>query len=129
MQDETGLATKHQSTVVRHLASNCTLRSAARLAVVCAIGLCLFDVASARANEREFGEYLSSQCVTCHQRSGKARGIPSIIGWDRESFIAIMNAYKRKERDNKVMQTIAGSLSDADISALAAYFGSLKPNQ
>lgn len=84
-------------------------------------------IAPAGASDRELGEYLSSQCTTCHQKSGKAKGIPSIIGWDRESFVAIMNAYKKKERENKVMQSIAASLSDEDISALATYFGSLKP--
>ncbi len=81
------------------------------------------------SGDKELGEYLSSQCTTCHQVSGKANGIPSIVGWDADSFVAVMNAYKKKERDNKVMQTIAGTLSPDDIAALAAYFGSLKPKQ
>lgn len=81
------------------------------------------------SGDKELGEYLSSQCTTCHQVSGKANGIPSIVGWDTDSFVAVMNAYKKKERDNKVMQTIAGTLSPEDIAALAAYFGSLKPKQ
>ena len=38
-----------------------------------------------------------------------------------------MNEYRRKTRDNQVMQTIAGKLSDEDLAALAAYFGGLKP--
>ena len=79
------------------------------------------------AGDKELGEYLSSQCTTCHQKSGRDRGIPPIVGWDVESFIAVMNSYKKKERENKVMQTIAGALSDEDIAGLAAYFATIEP--
>jgi cytochrome c553 len=74
------------------------------------------------------GEYLSGECVTCHQLSGKAVGaIPPIVGVDAESFVALMNAYRKKERENLVMQTIAAKFSDEEIAALAAYFESVKP--
>ena len=79
------------------------------------------------AGNKAFGEYLSSECVTCHQVSGRYEGIPPIVGWPEESFIAIMKQYRTKERANPVMQTIAGKLSEEEIAALAAYFGSLKP--
>jgi len=75
--------------------------------------------------ERALGEYLSAECVTCHQISGDYQGIPSIIGWPRESFIEIMNEYGDKTRSNPVMQTIASRLSVEEIAALAGYFGSL----
>lgn len=75
--------------------------------------------------DKAFGEYLSTECVTCHQISGKYDGIPPIIGWPDESFVEIMKEYRTKERTNAVMQTIAGRLSDDEIAALAAYFGSL----
>jgi cytochrome c553 len=77
--------------------------------------------------DRAFGEYLSSECVTCHQPSGRYDGIPSIVGWPEESFVGIMNEYRHKKRPNAVMQTITGRLSDDEVAALAAYFGSLKP--
>ena len=79
-----------------------------------------------RAGDLELGEYLSSQCTTCHQRSGKSNGIPPIVGWDAQSFVAVMQSYKDKERENKVMRNIAGSLSAEEIAALAAYFATLK---
>lgn len=37
-----------------------------------------------------------------------------------------MMAYKRKDKTNTIMQAIAQSLSDEEISALAAFFGSLE---
>jgi cytochrome c len=91
----------------------------------------LFCIASptnrAGASDIELGEYLSSQCTTCHQLSGKTKGIPSIVGWDAESFIAVLRSYKLKERENQAMQNIAGTLSDDDMAALAAYFATIKP--
>jgi cytochrome c553 len=38
-----------------------------------------------------------------------------------------MGEYRAKRRYNAIMQTIAARLSDEEIAALAAYFGSLKP--
>jgi cytochrome c len=93
------------------------------------ITLSLAATVPAAAQDVAYGEYLSSQCTTCHQLSGKDNGIPSIIGWDAESFVAVMGSYKRKERENKAMQTIAASMGDEEISALAAYFATLKPKQ
>lgn len=77
--------------------------------------------------DRELGEYISTQCVTCHQVSGQYKGIPAIVGWPEESFVAIMDEYRHKKRSNAVMQTIASGLTDDEVSALAAYFGSLTP--
>ncbi len=78
--------------------------------------------------DRALGEYLGAECVTCHQLSGKAVGaIPPIVGVDAESFTALMNTYRKKERENQVMQTIAAKFSDEEIAALAVYFESIKP--
>lgn len=70
----------------------------------------------------EYGEYLASECMTCHQADGSNRGIPSITGWPVQSFVTVMHAYKNKSRDNEVMQTIAGALGDEEIAGLAAWF-------
>jgi cytochrome c len=78
------------------------------------------------SGDRALGQYLSSECVTCHQASGRFDGIPPIIGFAEEHFIQIMHEYKDKHRANPVMQTIAGRLSADEIAALAAYFSSLK---
>ena len=75
-----------------------------------------------------YGEYLAGECVTCHQKSGVSRGIPSIAGIDGQTFVSIMAAYRKKELDNKVMQMVAGRLDDEQIVSLAAYFSKLPPN-
>lgn len=74
----------------------------------------------------EYGEYLSSECKTCHQSDGSSEGIPSITQWPEDDFVVAMHAYKRKIRPHPVMQMMAGRLSDEEIAALAAYFHTLK---
>ena len=76
--------------------------------------------------DKAYGEYLSSECLTCHQRSGANEGIPGIVGWPIEDFVIAMHAYKRQIRPHPVMQMMAGRLSDEEIAALAAYFEGLE---
>jgi cytochrome c len=72
--------------------------------------------------DREYGEYLASECLGCHQATGADKGIPSITGWPRRDFVTAMHAYKNRHRPHPVMRMIAGNLSDEEIAALAAYF-------
>jgi cytochrome c553 len=73
------------------------------------------------------GEYLSAECVTCHQLSGGVTGgIPAIVGLPEKTFVEALNAYKTGERDNPVMRNIAARLSQDDMAALAAYFAARK---
>lgn len=80
----------------------------------------------ALVGDPDFGEYLSTECTTCHQTDGDYDGIPAIIGWPTEDFVIAMHAYKQKQRDHPVMQMMAGRLSDEEIAALAAYFAGLE---
>lgn len=75
--------------------------------------------------DRDYGQYLSAECATCHQRDGSDRGIPSITHWPVEDFVAAMHAYKVKLRPHPVMQMMAGRLSNEEIAALAAYFATI----
>lgn len=43
--------------------------------------------------DSEYGEYLSSECKTCHQQDGSDQGIPSIALWPEEDFVVAMHAY------------------------------------
>ncbi len=70
----------------------------------------------------EYGEYLSSECVSCHQIDGADTGIPSITNWPIEDFVIAMHAYKDEKRIHPVMQMMAGRLSAEEIAGLAAYF-------
>ncbi len=76
--------------------------------------------------DSEYGEYLSGDCTACHQVDGSYNGIPSITGWDEESFVWVMHEYKEKYRTHPVMQMMAGRLANDEIAALAAYFATLE---
>ena len=96
-----------------------------RTATVAISYVCLMGSAFAEGDP-EYGQYLSSECVTCHQ-SAVTGTIPALAGMNADGFIALMKLYRSKQLDNPTMQTVAMRLSDEDIAALAAYFSALKP--
>lgn len=73
-----------------------------------------------------YGEYLSGECVTCHQRDGDDAGIPSITNWPAEDFVLALHAYKNGLRPHPVMEMMAKRLSNEEIAALAAYFETIE---
>ena len=75
--------------------------------------------------DKEYGQHLAGECVTCH-KANSDKAIPSINGYDKEVFVTVMLAYKKKEMENPVMQMIAGRLDNEQIASLALYFNSLK---
>ena len=89
--------------------------------------LVLADAHLLEGADMAYGEYLSSECATCHKVGGNSTNIPSINGIDAEAFAAIMHGYRNRELDNPTMQTIAARLSDEEIASLAVYFSTLKP--
>lgn len=93
-----------------------------------ALGLPLACAPAKAAGDRVLGEYLSAECTSCHQTSGRqVGGIPAIVGQPAAQFVALMNAYRERQRDNQVMQAVAARLSGEEIAALAAYYETLKP--
>lgn len=77
-------------------------------------------------NQLEYGKHLSSECTTCHKLDGSGgQQIPPITGWTPSEFVSIMTLYKNGLRVNPAMESVAKSLDDEQMQALAAYFGSL----
>ena len=77
-----------------------------------------------------YGRHLASECTSCHRIDGTDNGIPSITGWPMRNFVETMDFYKAGARPNPVMVSVAQSLDEAQMKALASYFGSLpKPGR
>jgi len=77
-----------------------------------------------------YGRHLASECTTCHRIDGMDNGIPSITGWDISEFVQTIGFYKSGARNNQVMESVAQTLDDDQVKALAAYYASLpKPNR
>ena len=72
-----------------------------------------------------YGEHLSQECTSCHRRDGADTGIPPLPGMTVEDFVATMGFYQSGARDNAAMVSVAKSLDEAQIKALAAYFATL----
>jgi len=90
--------------------------------MMAAAALAAAYVAPATAADVELGRYLSSECMTCHGKAREGGAIPNIFGLAEAHFVEVVKAYRDRRLDNRVMQTIAGRLSDDEITALAAYF-------
>ncbi len=83
-------------------------------------------LSGAEADElKDYGEYLSGECTSCHKLDGSGDGIPSIVGWEPDLFIVTMKLFKSGERENPAMVSVARSLDDEQLKALAHFFGSL----
>ena len=76
---------------------------------------------------KDYGEYLSGECTSCHLIDGTDNGIPPIVGWDPDAFTAVLQSYKSGDRENPAMVSVAKSLDDEQMKALATYFGSILP--
>ena len=73
----------------------------------------------------DYGEYLSSECTTCHHLAGLDEGIPSITGWPIESFVWALHSYKSGARKHPIMEMITQRLSNEEIASLAIFFESI----
>jgi cytochrome c553 len=102
---------------------------AARLKGAALLGLCLSHAGSLGAAEdgkvKAYGKHLAQECTGCHRIDGIDNGIPSIVGWDADVFIATLKFYQSGARANPVMVSVANSLNDKQLEALATYFASL----
>jgi cytochrome c553 len=77
------------------------------------------------AKQLAYGQHLSQECTGCHRIDGIDNGIPSIVGWSPDAFTQTLGFYQTGKRTNPVMISVATSLNDKQVEALAAYFGSL----
>jgi cytochrome c553 len=90
------------------------------------VGLSTFALASAEdAKQIAYGKHLSQECTGCHRLDGADNGIPSIIGWPAELLVETLKFYQTGARSNPVMVSVATSLNEKQVAALATYFATL----
>lgn len=72
------------------------------------------------------GKDKATVCLGCHTTSGEGNGeFPRLAGQHPDYLAKQLADYKSGVRKNDAMKAIAGNLSEDDIKALAAFFGSL----
>jgi cytochrome subunit of sulfide dehydrogenase len=91
--------------------------------LILAAGLLALNAGAAVAADNERGAELAAMCASCHRLDGRDRGIPSIIGMDKQAFIEAMAGFKSGARSSSIMHAVALQLSDAEVARLAGYLG------
>jgi len=86
--------------------------------------------ADAGKGDPKVGRALVYTCGGCHGVTGYENAypnyhVPRIAGQNNDYVIAALNAYKKGERAHPTMRAQGESLSDQDISNIAAYLSSL----
>lgn len=72
------------------------------------------------------GAAVAQTCVTCHGPDGRSQGaIPSLTSLTSADMLAALQAFRAATRKSTVMHRIARGLSEADMTAVAAYFATL----
>src|SRR5262245_33223152 len=79
--------------------------------------------AKADARTLAYGRHLARECASCHRLDGTDDGIPAIVGWPADKLAATLKLYQTAQRPNPVMVSVARSLNEGQIDALAAYLG------
>ncbi len=71
-----------------------------------------------------FANNIALPCYGCHisNNNKSNNSIPMIEGIDKKYFITAFNEYKKKVRDNYLMQIISQGYSESEIESLADYF-------
>jgi cytochrome c553 len=94
--------------------------------------LAVLAAASGAAEEsgslQVYGRHLAQECRACHDADagqGKESGIPAIAGKPAAELTDLLHAFREGRRTNPVMVSVARSLDERQIAALAAYFASL----
>lgn len=88
----------------------------------------LLASASVMAGDAAAGKEKSGLCAGCHGADGISFSpeIPNLAG-QKEVYVGkAIRDYKSGARKNPMMSAMVGSLSDADIDDLAAFFASIK---
>lgn len=85
----------------------------------------LASCSGASAGDPAAGEQKATVCQSCHGPSGNKSitpDIPVLAGQHRDYLAHALRAYRSGDRQQAVMSTFAGQLSDEDILDLAAYY-------
>lgn len=81
----------------------------------------------AMEGDRAYGEYLASDCLSCHNRAAEDTGMATIYGRVRSEFLTLMYQYQARAIGSDTMQLYAANLSGEEMAALAAYFETATP--
>uniref|UniRef100_UPI00356B5273 c-type cytochrome n=1 Tax=Phaeovulum sp. TaxID=2934796 RepID=UPI00356B5273 len=84
---------------------------------------------AAGQGDRDWGEYLASECLTCHGLNAEANAdIPPLARLAPMDFASALEEYRRHLRPDLGMRLVAAQLTPDEVAAIIAYFASLPPS-
>ncbi len=89
------------------------------------VALAAWPADARAADAMALGQHLAQECTSCHRLDGINNGIPAIAGHNADDLVKALTQYKTGQRSNPAMTSVAQSLDDEQIRALALYWGSL----
>ena len=94
--------------------------------LVLSLFLSCFLAMPVSAADKAAGEQKSALCAGCHGEKGQSSNaqFPNLAAQQPTYIVNQLKAFKAKTRNNPMMESIAASLTDADMDNLAAYFSS-----
>ena len=77
------------------------------------------------------GKAAAASCGGCHGEDGvsKTPGTPSLVGLDPKYFVVATKGYVNGQRQNDIMKSMAGALSDGDLRNVALFYALQKPQR
>ena len=86
--------------------------------------LAVFTLTAQAAGNAALGKTESQVCQTCHGPTGNSTGAayPKLAGEPEDYLVHALEAYKDGDRKNAIMQSMAGTLTQAEMWNIAAYF-------
>jgi len=82
------------------------------------------------AGDAVAGQVKASACAGCHGMNGSSNSemYPNLAGQKEAYLVKALNAYRSGDRPDPTMKAMAGTLTDADVENLAAFFSSQSCN-
>jgi len=87
----------------------------------------LLTAGVAAAQDGPSGQAMVQTCYVCHGPEGRsAEAVPALMRGQKEFVVRQMIEFKTDRRSATIMNRVAKSYSDEQISAIADYFAALK---
>lgn len=101
--------------------------------IIAFASISMLGLTNTQAADAVKGSQLAQTCMGCHaapglRNPGPVYNIPMIGGQHAEYIVSALKAYKNGERKHGTMVAQAASLSDSDMSDIAAFFAGMDGN-
>lgn len=95
------------------------------------VALSWYTTCALASGNPDAGKEKSTVCQSCHGETGNQSitpDIPNLAGQHEDYLEHALKAYRSGDRQQAIMSSFAGQLSDQDIADLAAYFSAQNGN-